>query len=80
LSPFLEIQESGSLTLIGAGGEVAVFFDALTQQVLKLCRPPARCRFGWVIRRESDGTLTFAPGSLDEILDRLCLFEALFSS
>jgi hypothetical protein len=80
LSPFLETRESGSLTLIGAGGEVAVFGDPANQQVLKLCGPPARCRFGWVIRRGPDGILTLAPGGLDEILDRLSLFEALFSS
>jgi hypothetical protein len=80
LSPFLETKESGSLTLIGAGGEVAVFFDHETQQVIKLCGPPARCGFGWVICRDQNGFLTLAPGGLDEILDRLSLFEALFPS
>lgn len=80
LSPFLEIQESGPLTLIGAGGEVAVFGDSANQQVIKLCGPPARCHFGWVIRRDPSGILTLAPGDLDEILDRLSLFEALFPS
>ncbi len=48
LSPFLETPESGSLTLIGAGGEAAVFGDPANQQVVKLCGPPARCRFGWL--------------------------------
>ena len=80
LSPFLETEESGHLTLIGAGGEAAVFFDSESQQVIKLSGPPARCNFGWVIRRTPDGILTLAPGGLDEILDRLSLFEALFPS
>jgi hypothetical protein len=80
LSPFLEREHTGSLTLIGAGGEAAVFGDPENQQVIKLSGPPARCIFGWVIRRNLDGMLTLAPGSLDEILDRLCLFEALFPS
>ena len=80
LSPFLETPESGSLTLIGAGGEVAVFFDAGSQLVVKLCGPPARCRFGWLIHREASGTLTLTPGDLDGVLDRLSLFESLFSS
>lgn len=80
LSPFLETEESGSLTLIGAGGEAAVFFDHETQQVIKLSGPPARCGFGWVIRRDRSRFLTLAPGGLDEILDRLSLFEALFPS
>ena len=80
LSPFLETPESGTLTLIGAGGEVAVFFDAGSQQVVKLCGPPARCRFGWLIHREASGTLTLTPGDLDGVLDRLSLFESLFSS
>jgi len=80
LSPFLEIYESGALTLIGAGGEAAVFGDPANQQVIKLCGPPARCHFGWVIRRAPSGILTLAPGDLDEILDRLSLFEALFPS
>lgn len=80
LSPFLETADSGSLTLIGAGGEAAVFGDPANQQVIKLSGPPARCGFGWVIRRNPDGVLTLAPGGLDEILDRLSLFEALFPS
>lgn len=80
LSPFLETPESGSLTLIGAGGEVSVLFDPTNQQVIKLCGPPARCQFGWLIRRNPEGILTLIPGSLDEILDRLSLFEALFHS
>lgn len=80
LSPFLESEESGSLTLIGAGGEAAVFFEHETQQVIKLSGPPARCGFGWVIRRDPSGALTLAPGGIDEILDRLSLFEALFPS
>lgn len=80
LSPFLEADESGPLTLIGAGGEAAVFFDPSKQQVIKLCGPPARCGFGWVIRRDAHGTLVLSPGSLDEILDRLSLFEAIFPS
>ena len=75
LLPFLESHQDGPLTLIGAGGEVAVFFDPATQQVIKLCGPPARCRFGWLIRREPGGMLTLAPGGTDEILDRLALFE-----
>ena len=80
LSPFLEAEESGALTLIGAGGEATVFFETKSQQVIKLSGPPARCDFGWVIRRDPEGILTLAPGSLDVILDRLCLFEALFPS
>jgi hypothetical protein len=80
LSPFLETEESGSLTLVGAGGEAAVFGDPANQQVIKLCGPPARCGFGWVIRRDPSGFLTLVPGGLDEILDRLSLFEALFPS
>lgn len=80
LSPFLESEESGSLTLIGAGGEAAVFGDPANQQVIKLSGPPARCGFGWVIRRGTGGALTLAPGGLDEILDRLSLFDALFPS
>jgi len=80
LSPFLDKEQSGSLTLIGAGGEAAVFFDPANQQVIKLSGSPARCGFGWVIRRDPNGFLTLAPGGLDEILDRLSLFEALFPS
>ena len=80
LSPFLEIHESGALTLIGAGGEAVVFGDPVNQQVIKLCGPPAQCHFGWVIRRAASGILTLTPGDLDEILDRLSLFEALFPS
>lgn len=80
LSPFLESRESGTLKLIGAGGEASVLFDQNTQQVVKLCGPPARCNFGWVIRRDANGILTLVPSGLDEILDRLSLFEALFSS
>jgi hypothetical protein len=74
------VETVGSLTLIGAGGEAAVFFDEDTQQVIKLSGPPARCNFGWVIRRSPEGILTLAPDNLDEILDRLSLFEALLSS
>lgn len=45
LSPFLESRESGTLTLIGAGGEASVLFDQNTQQVVKLCGPAAlHCR------------------------------------
>ncbi len=80
LSPFLDAEEFGDLTLIGAGGEASVFFETDTQQVIKVCGPPARCHFGWVIRRSLGGILTLAPGNLDEILDRISLFEALFSS
>jgi len=74
------VETVGSLTLIGAGGEAAVFFDEDTQQVIKLSGHPARCNFGWVIRRSPEGILTLAPDNLDEILDRLSLFEALLSS
>lgn len=80
LSPFLDKEQRGQLTLIGAGGEAAVFFDPANQQVIKLSGPPARCGFGWVIRRDPNGFLTLAPGGIDEILDRLSLFEALFPS
>ena len=80
LSPFLETEETGRLTLIGAGGEATVFFDGETQQVIKLSGPPARCGFGWIIRRDPSGALILTPGGLDEILDRLSLFEALFPS
>jgi hypothetical protein len=80
LEPFLESPQSGPLTLIGAGGEAAVFGDPANQQVIKLCGPPARCGFGWLIRRESDGRLTLAPSGPDAFLDRLALFESLFSS
>jgi len=80
LALFLETKCHGSLTLIGAGGEAAVFGEPESQQVVKLCGPPARCGFGWVIRRDSAGFLTLVPGGLDEILDRLSLFEALFQS
>ena len=52
LSPFLEIYESGALTLIGAGDEAAVFGDPANQQVIKLCGPPAHCHFGWIPHRE----------------------------
>jgi hypothetical protein len=41
LVPFLERPQSGPLTLIGAGGEAAVFFDPANQQVIKLCGPHA---------------------------------------
>jgi hypothetical protein len=80
LSPFLETTQNGLLTLIGAGGEVAVFGDPTNQQVIKLCGPPARCGFGWLIRRETGGMLTLTPGEPDAFLDRLALFESLFSS
>lgn len=80
LLPFLESHQNGSLTLIGAGGEAVVFFDPTTQQVIKLCGPPARCGFGWLIRREPGGMLTLTPGGTAEFLDRLALFESLFSS
>lgn len=80
LATFLETECHGPLTLIGAGGEAAVFFHTASQQVIKLSGPPARCNFGWVIRRSPEGILTLSPGSLDEILDRLSLFEALFQS
>ena len=42
LTGFLETPNSGSLTLVGAGGEAAVFFDAESQQVIKLSGPPSR--------------------------------------
>jgi hypothetical protein len=80
LEPFLGEEKQGSLTLIGAGGEATVFGDPNTQQVIKLSGPPARCQFGWIIRRNPEGVLTLSSGSLDEILDRLSLFEALFPS
>jgi hypothetical protein len=80
LEPFLGEEVNGALTLIGAGGEATVFGDPKSQQVIKLSGPPARCNFGWIIRRSREGILTLSPGSLDEILDRLSLFEALFSS
>jgi hypothetical protein len=80
LVPFLESPYQGPLTLIGAGGEVAVFFDPAKQQVIKLCGPSARCGFGWLIRREPDGMLTLTPGDADPFLDRLALFESLFLS
>lgn len=80
LEPFLEETAEGSLTLIGAGGEATVFFDPESQHVVKLSGPPARCDFGWIIRRNAKGVLSLSPGSLDEILDRLSLFEALFRS
>ena len=80
LEPFLAGVSQGSLTLIGAGGEAAVFFAPKSQQVVKLCGPPARCGFGWIIKRNYTGFLTLTPGGLDEILDRLALFEALFQS
>jgi hypothetical protein len=46
LAPFLETEESGNLTLIGAGGEAAVFFDAVSQMVIKLSGPPAATSAG----------------------------------
>ena len=46
LEPFLGEETDGTLTLIVAGGEAAVFFDEDTQQVIKLSGPPARCNFG----------------------------------
>ena len=57
-----------------------MFGDTANQQVIELCGPSAQCHFGWVIRRAPSGILTLAPGDLDEILDRLSLFEALFPS
>ena len=80
LSPFLESHHHGSLTLISAGGEAGVFFHPANQQVIKLCGPPTRCGFGWLIRRESGGILTLTPSGADAFLDRLALFESLFSS
>ena len=80
LEPFLESSQSGPLTLIGAGGEAAVFGDPANQQVIKLCGPPARCGFGWLIHRESGGRLTLVPGGAEAFLDRLALFESLFAS
>lgn len=80
LEPFLGENTQGGLTLIGAGGEAAVFGDPSAQQVIKLSGPPARCAFGWINCQDPEGSLTLAPGSLDEILDRLSLFEILFPS
>lgn len=80
LEPFLDESAEGPLTLIGAGGEVSVFFDVAHQSVVKLSGPPARCGFGWIIRKNENGHLTLSPGSLDEMLNRLALFEALFPS
>jgi len=80
LVSFLEIPQSGPLSLIGAGGEAVVFFDPETQHVIKLCGPPARCGFGWLIRRSPDGRLTLAPGGVGGFLDRLAHFESLFAS
>lgn len=80
LEPFLGDESKGLLTLIGAGGEASVFFVPENQQVVKLSGPPARCGSGWVIRRAISGQLTLSPGGLDEIIDRLSLFEALFPS
>jgi hypothetical protein len=80
LVSFLDEPQSGPLTLIAAGGEAAVFFDAANQQVIKLCGPPARCGFGWLIRRDPGGLLTLAPSGIDDFLDRLALFESLFPS
>jgi hypothetical protein len=80
LEPLFGENTRGNLTLIGAGGEAAVFFDETSQQVIKLSGPPARCAFGWIIRQDAEGRLSLSPGSLDEILDRLSLFEALFQS
>ncbi len=45
LSPFLDVEENGFLTLIGAGGEAAVFFDPETQQVVKLQWPTRPLQF-----------------------------------
>ena len=70
LSPFLEIYESGTLTLIGAGGEAAVFVDPANQQVIKLCGPPAHCYFGWIPHREpcSGETLELLTWKKDSFL------------
>jgi len=80
LESFLGETSAGHLTLIGAGGEASVFGDPDRQEVIKLSGPPARCNFGWIIRRDTSGLLTLVPGCLDAILDRLALFEALFPS
>ena len=54
--------------------QMDVNFEADTQQFIKVCGPPARCHFGWVIRRALGGILTHGPGDLDEIPDRISLF------
>ena len=59
LKGFLETPNSGALTLVGAGGEAAVFFDAENQQVIQVRGPPANCEFGLAVVKESAGRLDF---------------------
>jgi hypothetical protein len=78
LARFLPKKCDGPLALIAAGGEAAIFGDDRLQQVIKLSGPPATCEFGWTIVKESDGRLNLNPGSINAVLARLALFEALF--
>jgi hypothetical protein len=78
LARFVDASASGPLTLIGGGGEAAVFFDEDSQQVVKFFGSPGPAAFGWVVARTREGSWTLRGGTLAGALLRFAWFEELF--
>lgn len=73
-------SSSGSLALIGGGGEAVVFFEPEGQRVLKLLGGAGRAGFGWHAAVDGDGRWFLRPGTLAESLRRHALMERYFPS
>lgn len=80
IEPFLDESASGEMHLIGGGGEAAVFYGELSQQVVKLLGPPGKAGFGWVVDQDLEGRWHLRAGSLTEALMRFHWFEDCFPS
>ena len=82
LADFIDETSSGSLHLVGGGGEAIVLFEDEDQRVIKLSGRDTPAEFGWVIDESEaePGLLILRAGGLAEALIRFALFEDIFRS
>ncbi len=79
LADFHDIDSTGRLILIGAGGEAVVFYDTENQRVLKLLGLAGKAGFGWHVKQPAvGGAFSIRSGGLAESLERFWLAEREF--
>jgi len=78
IADFHDSRSTGSLTLLGGGGEAVVFFDSERQEVVKLLGTSGKAAFGWCISQDSESRRTLFPGSMSKSLNRFLLAEEYF--